>query len=111
MPAFHFRHIKNLYAVFWEKSQELIREIETSAIDFSSHEPTSCITVEVNSWASRATLDIIGKAGLGRDFNTLKNPANALHQSYREVFSPGRAGQVLGLLGAFLPAWIVRSIP
>lgn len=57
MPAFSFRHIKDLHPVFLEKSIEMVDTIEQQINDTgSSH-------IEVNSWANRATLDIIGVAG------------------------------------------------
>ncbi len=57
MPAFSFRQIKNLYPVFWGKSVEMAEAI--------AHEinVTGTSHVEVNGWASRSTLDIIGLAG------------------------------------------------
>lgn len=45
-------------------------------------------TVQVSNWASRATLDIIGVAGMDHDFESLRDPDNSLNQSYREVMSP-----------------------
>lgn len=45
-------------------------------------------TVQVSNWASRATLDIIGVAGMDHDFESLHDPDNSLNQSYREVTSP-----------------------
>ena len=42
--------------------------------------------VEVSDWTSRATLDIIGVAGMGRDFEALKNPDNELNQTYKTIF-------------------------
>ena len=56
MPAFSFRHIKDIHPVFREKSIEMVDAIEQQINDTgSSH-------IEANSWANRATLDIIGVA-------------------------------------------------
>jgi cytochrome P450 len=54
MPAFAFRHVKNLYPVFWTKSVELVDAV-------TSESRTS--SVDISAWASRAALDIIGVAG------------------------------------------------
>src|SRR5271167_3762669 len=83
MPAFAFRHVKDLYPVFWEKSREAARAITTvvesdasKATGLEDSEKTTnkkrdTAVIEVGEWASRATLDIIGMAGLGQDFCTL----------------------------------------
>lgn len=45
-------------------------------------------TVQISNWASRATLDIIGVAGMDHDFDSLRDPDNTLNQSYRKIMSP-----------------------
>lgn len=134
MPAFAFRHIKDLYQVFWEKSREgvqaMVEQIELDA----AKEPTSPSTtttttsdpekdalmrdttskaghLEVGTWASRITLDIIGVAGLGRDFGAIADPSNKLFTTYNMIFKPSRQAQILGLLGLIFPMWIVSRIP
>jgi hypothetical protein len=105
MPAFAFRHVKNLHPIFWAKSRELVVAVlqETKTTDSS--------IVEVSNWASRASLDIIGVAGRGRDFNAIAEPDNDLLNSYKSIFSPSRVGQLLALLGAFMPSWFLRVLP
>lgn len=111
MPAFHFRHIKNLYPTFWRKAGELVNRVMTQDVTPATSEDGDKMTIEVSSWASRATLDIIGVAGMGKDFCSLADPNSTLNNTYRKIFSPRRAGQILGLLGFLLPAWVVRRIP
>ena len=67
--------------------------------------------VEVNEWAMRAALDIIGQGGFGQSFDAIQDPDNALSRTYRNLFRPGRAGQILGMLGFLLPQWLVRQLP
>ena len=67
--------------------------------------------IEVNEWASRAALDIIGQGGFGQSFNAIQDPDNALSRTYRTLFRPGRTGQMLGMLGFLLPQWLVRQLP
>ena len=57
MPAFSFRHVIDLHPVFWAKSRELVEAVSAQI------EASGVADVEVNGWASRATLDIIGLAG------------------------------------------------
>lgn len=110
MPAFAFRHIKELYPIFWSKSSELIQSLtlhsETGCRD--NDEPN--VTIDVKDWASRATLDIIGLAGLGRDFDSIKDPDNELIRTYKSIFSPGRGGQIMAAL-FFIAPWLVRVLP
>ena len=77
----------------------------------SEENTTSSSVIEVAGWASRATLDIIGVAGMGQDFNAIRDPNTELNVTYRKVFQPSREAQMLGLLGLFLPVWIVRALP
>ncbi|KAL8849856.1 MAG: hypothetical protein Q9221_005194 [Calogaya cf. arnoldii] len=68
-------------------------------------------SVEIGEWAGRATLDIIGSAGMGHDFGAIEDPNNELATTYRTVLQPSGQAAVLGLLSLFLPFWLLRSIP
>ena len=78
MPAFNFRHVKDLYSIFWSKSQELTDKISETI----KSSPDGSSVVEIGHWASRATLDIIGVAGMGKDFDAISNPNNELNETY-----------------------------
>ena len=106
MPAFNFRHIKELYPIFWAKSQEMDACIEAQ---LKKTAPDN--VVEIGDWISRATLDIIGLAGMGQEFNALKDPDTELNRVYRSVFQPSKASQVLAALHFFIPGWLVRALP
>ena len=112
-PAFHFRHIKQMYPTFWSKSIEMVDAIVSQ--DLSKEAPgadlSNAPSIEIGEWASRATLDIIGVAGLGQDFNSIENPDTELNRVYRAIFQPSRAGQYLALLSFFLPAFIIQRLP
>ncbi|KAL4769553.1 cytochrome P450 [Aspergillus nidulans var. acristatus] len=82
MPAFSYRHIKDLYPTFWAKSVEMVKCIEK---DLQDRKDTGDNTVTVRRWASRATLDIIGLAGMDRDFGSLADPHNELAAQYHRV--------------------------
>jgi len=121
MPAFAFRHIKDLYPILWSKSKEsalsISKQIETNAGKPKQSDlekgPIAAdqAVMEVGTHSSRATLDIIGVAGLGRDFHAIANPNTELYRTYSVVFTPSRQAQVLGLLNLFLPHWLVRRLP
>ncbi|KAF2857711.1 cytochrome P450 78A3 [Piedraia hortae CBS 480.64] len=120
MPAFAYRHIKDLYPLFWRKSAQLVDCLSTASktgvkeegFDLedvpSEHAPGS---VEVGHWVSRATLDIIGEAGMGQTFQALHNPSNEIYQTYRTVFNPGRAGRILQIMSTLLPTGLIQRIP
>lgn len=120
MPAFAFRHIKDLYPVFWVKSREAVLVMteafkadalkKTEEQDLDKVSPGDTV-IEVGEWASRATLDIIGVAGMGKDFGTIQDPDTLLSRTYRTVFKPSRQARILGVLNLFFPAWFVKRIP
>ncbi len=115
MPAFAYRHIKDLYPIFWSKSCELVDAVTAtiqSTASFSTDEKSSLSSViEVGGWLSRATLDIIGVAGMGQDFNAIRDPNTELNVTYRKVFTPSRGAQILGFLALFFPPWFIRRLP
>ena len=122
MPAFAFRHVKDLYPTFWSKSREAVtamtdnltaakqKEADTAASE-KSHEAQDPAVIEVGEWASRATLDIIGVAGMGQDFGAIQDPNTPLNKTYRSLFKPSRQAQILGLLNLILPGWLVKNLP
>lgn len=131
MPAFAFRHVKNLYSIFWDRSCEGIKamtmevkakecgdmanestEEKDCQIDINTNQSEKGVAyLEAMQWASRIALDIIGTAGLGVDFGAIKDPDTLLNRTYRTVFKPSRSAQMLGFLQLFLPGWFVKRIP
>ena len=123
MPAFAFRHVKDLYPVFWGKSREAVEAMtevvksgvskkpESTDIEKNGSDEDGTTVIEVGEWASRATLDIIGVAGLGQDFGAIRDPNTVLNKTYRTVFKPSKQAQILGMLNLFLPGWFVKNLP
>lgn len=115
MPAFAYRHIKDLYPIFWSKARELVQAIASSVQETApvseGEKSSSSSVIEVGEWLGCATLDTIGVAGMGQDFNSIQNPNTELNLTYRKVFKPSRQAQILGFLGLFFPIWLIRSIP
>ncbi|ORY03741.1 cytochrome P450 [Clohesyomyces aquaticus] len=107
MPAFSFRHVKDLYPLFWSKSLEMTAKIRESI----KADPSPSSVIEIRAWASRATLDIIGVAGMGQDFGAIDNPENELYQTYNTIFGASRGAQFLQLIANFLPTWLLRALP
>ena len=113
-PAFAFRHVKDLYPSFWSKSCELVRAIQSATKAESKEQVTDnqpAPVVEIGQWTSRATLDIIGAAGMGHDFKTIENPDAEILSTYRKVFQPSGQAKFLGILSLFVPFWMIRILP
>ncbi|KAI0974684.1 cytochrome P450 [Xylaria arbuscula] len=111
MPAFSFRHVKDLYPLFWEKTREVVVAMtEHINAELATNQSASAV-IEVGEWASRVTLDIIGVAGLGRDFGAIQNHNSELVQVYRRIMSPTPQAQRLGLLSLIFGQWLVSLIP
>lgn len=109
-PTFSFRHIKDLYPVMWAKSVEMVRCIWATEPESSDEGKSGWRVLEANQWASRATLDIIGMAALGREFNTLNNSDDELVQVYEWLFKPTKAIQFWFAANLILPRWIAKYI-
>ncbi len=57
MPAFAFRHIKDLYPVFWDKSRQLVNALMSVARKEGKETVESikdAPVVEIGDWGSRA---------------------------------------------------------
>lgn len=99
MPAFSFRHLKDLYPVFWAKSTEMVKLIEKQLEKRQQTGEEKNNVIQMSEWASRATLDIIGVAGMDHDFQSLYDPDNELNRQYRRVTTdPGGVARVLFVL-------------
>lgn len=105
-PSFTFRQIKRQYPLFWEKALKM-----TKAIGLKIVEPENGITgldkqqtgvVDIDHWAPKATLDIIGVAVLGRDFNTLENCHDKLARLYEQLTTPSGDMQLHAVIHMFL---------
>ncbi|KAL7789456.1 cytochrome P450 [Trichoderma ceciliae] len=105
MPAFAFRHIKDLYPLFWDKAREVVQAMTKECGQDGQTE------MEVSEWASRVTLDIIGVAGLGKDFNAIQDETNDLVQTYQFLFKPRPPAKILVVLGTLVPTWLLHRLP
>jgi cytochrome P450 len=107
MPAFSFRHIKDLYPIFWGKSQEMTNRIAATI----KASPDASSVIDIREWASRATLDIIGVAGMGKDFDSISDPENELYETYKAIFSNARGARIVQVILMLLPQWLTAALP
>lgn len=90
LPSFAFRQIKELYPLFWSKAVQMTHAIDKQVFNQQRlvgdlKRPTGVTDIEY--WAPKATLDIIGVAGLGRDFNSLEHSEDKIVRLYEELTS------------------------
>jgi cytochrome P450 len=114
MPVFSFRHIKELYPMMWKKAVALTQGIEAEIRDEmkpDNKEKVLTGVTEINHWANKVTMDIIGVAGLGREFNALKNSDDPLIQNYEELLEPTVEKLTYFAMQIILPQALVNRLP
>jgi cytochrome P450 len=110
MPAFGFRHIKDLYPIFWSKGRQ-VTQVMTKVLQGEKSEHPDGAVIDAASWASRVTLDIIGVAGMGHDFNAVNDENTELNRTYRLVFQPSGDARFIQRLGIIIPPSILNKLP
>jgi cytochrome P450 len=105
MPAFHFRHIRELYPIFWSKSIEFCDAVKTALGEGESK------VLEIGHYSTQVTLDIIGLAGLGRDIGSLRNSEDKLIKIYEEILEPTTEKAVYFIMHLIFPPWLVAIFP
>jgi cytochrome P450 len=114
MPVFSFRHIKDLYPMMWKKAVALTQGIEAEVrdkMDSAKEEKGVTGVAEINHWANKVTMDIIGVAGLGREFNALKNSDDPLIQNYEELLEPTVEKLTFFAMQIVFPQALVNRLP
>ncbi|KAJ5087474.1 cytochrome P450 [Penicillium angulare] len=106
LPAFTIPHIRTLTGIFWDKAHEMVGCMSR---DFRA-DPSA--RVNFREYVSRATLDNIGMAGMGHDFQTLKQPNNDLRSHYRKlILDPSRIFNWVGLLSRYIDMRLLMKAP
>ncbi|KAJ7640464.1 cytochrome P450 [Mycena polygramma] len=104
-PAFGAPQIRELTEIFVTKSLEL-RDIWAGQIANAE----GGARVDVLSWLSKATLDIIGLAGFNYSFNNLSSEGTTeLGEAFKAIFSNGLNITLIRILQTWVPAF--RYIP
>ncbi|KAJ8131608.1 hypothetical protein O1611_g2017 [Lasiodiplodia mahajangana] len=108
VPAFSFRHIKELYPMMWGKSVLMCDKLE-AALQASESEDSKII--DISSWISRVTLDIIGVAGVGREFDTLNDAEDPLLEIYLKALIPTPENLTFAAAAILFGVPFVKHIP
>ncbi|KAF3928389.1 hypothetical protein ABW20_dc0101929 [Dactylellina cionopaga] len=109
LKAFYPRQLRSFSTLFLDKSKDMTKFITQVIKDSGFGDPV----IDINSWSSRCTLDIIGKTTAGIDFNAMADPANDLLEAYDKVFllGPSKRRPWLNALNMFMPLWFLKRLP
>lgn len=115
-PAFTFRHVKELYPMFWHHSCALADSLmqiksETSNSDAGERGRSGEVEVEISGWLSRSMQDIVGQAACGLEFGALQDPDNELSRSYNSILKYSTSARFMAILGFLFPSALLQSIP
>lgn len=111
MPAFHFRHIKELYPMMMAKADLLAKTLKKEVEAENSSDEKGSGVVELSTWASKVTIDIIGIAGLGRKFNVVEKASDPLQEIYEELLEPSREKLAFSVLSLAVGYNFVKLLP
>ncbi|KAH1446255.1 hypothetical protein KXX13_005416 [Aspergillus fumigatus] len=106
MPAFTVPHVGKLTSIFWAKAQEMVRCMSNEL------RADSFARIDFREYMSRATLNNIGLAGMGHDFQTLKQPDTDLRSHHRKlILDPTRVFSWVGLLSRYFDMRLLMRVP
>ena len=108
LPAFNYGSIRSLYPVFWSKAVDMADILEERGPSQGS-ESTSGKEFDIWEIGSRETLDTIGIATVGKDFNSIREP-HILTELYDVLFNPSPQMSLYFILNASLPRWALRIV-
>ncbi|KAH6685067.1 cytochrome P450 [Plectosphaerella plurivora] len=111
MPAFHFRHIKNLYPMMWDKALILTRTLKKEVADTATPDSKGSAVIDLAPWASKVTLDIIGVAGMGRKLNVVEKGTDPLQEIFQDLLEPSREKLLFSTLSFIFGVSFVRLFP
>ncbi|KAI1450642.1 cytochrome P450 [Annulohypoxylon stygium] len=115
LNAFSFRRIKDLYPMIWKNSLAFTDALKENIKHQNSetNDGTGPLEgkAEITRWASKVTLNIIGIAGLGRNFNVLNSSNDPLVENYETIFNPSKEMLLYFVLSAWFSVRLVRMLP
>ncbi|KAG8928313.1 hypothetical protein FRC01_006128 [Tulasnella sp. 417] len=104
-PVFSQSQIRSFTPLFLLKAQKLKDLWKTEVINTGDGSQT----IDVLGWLSRATLDIIGEAGFGYQFNALVDESNELSGAFNKIFDVVESFNPIEFLQIWVP--IVGKLP
>ncbi|KAF9265908.1 cytochrome P450 [Marasmius fiardii PR-910] len=110
-PAFGPAQVRQLTTIFVDKALQL-RDAWKSQIDLATNSEAKAdgtARLDVLSWLSKMTLDVIGLAGFNYEFNALQAADNELNKAFTIIFTQGSRPRIWQSLRIQFP--ILRSFP
>ncbi|KAJ5089444.1 hypothetical protein N7532_008128 [Penicillium argentinense] len=89
------------------KSLKLTEKLQRDVLE----KPEARGITKINVWATKVTLDIIGIAAFGQDFDTLENSDDILAKTHDDVLKPTPAKMAIFGLMNFGLDWLMGLIP
>lgn len=111
LPAFHARHIMDLYPMMWAKAGILTRTLTREITNSTSTDSKGSAVVELTGWANKVTLDIIGIAGMGRALNVVEKASDPLQEIYEELLEPDREKILFAALSLAFGYPVIKMLP
>ncbi|ETS86322.1 hypothetical protein PFICI_00150 [Pestalotiopsis fici W106-1] len=121
-PAFSHQRVRNMYSGFWRKSVQLTKGVDQAVTQSRSESTAQLLDVKIDDapetaviemvhWANKVTLDLIGIATIGRDFQTLQDENDPIVANYEELLHP-TTGKVVYLAASLMFGLnFVRRLP
>ncbi|KAK4551751.1 hypothetical protein LTR86_010944 [Recurvomyces mirabilis] len=104
-PALSGRAIKDLVPLLWSKGLSLVKAAKREAGIRDG-------TFDIMEVASRATLNAIGSAGLGKDFCSLEDAEHVIAEQHSVTTDPRKGSVVfLFVISQLFPLWLAPQLP
>ncbi|KIY46391.1 cytochrome P450 [Fistulina hepatica ATCC 64428] len=104
-PAFGLAHIRDLTEIFTRYSAELCDVLSEEI----AKQGGAVATVDMLSWLSKMTLDVIGRAGFNYEMQALQGQSSELSDALSTIFKSTPLLCLIQILRAIIPA--LRPIP
>lgn len=101
--SFRIQNIRALHELMLAKTKIMMMRMEEQAI-----REGRC---EVSSWASKATLDIIGPSLMSQDFDALRSDRQPVNESFTELTAVDSGQTIHFIASMFLPKAVVAMLP
>ncbi len=111
LPAFHARHITDLYPMMWSKGGILMNKLKSEIANGETADSKGSAVLELTGWASKVTLDIIGIAGMGREINAVEKASDPLQELYESLLEPNREKIVFAALNLGFGYPLIKMLP
>lgn len=99
--------VNSYLPIFQEQAEKLISKLDDAiANDKTLEKKKDYTVVNVYTWLSRATLDVIGRAGFDYDFGALDDEENELANVFQNMLHPRKIS-----LGMISSQWLMHHLP